>query len=344
MLDECFRDTSKYYFMKDLVAAVNRMLRGKDLQPVSKRTVQKDIAHMRSTDGWEIELREDLKGGKSGREMIYRYQDPTFSIYNEDLTPEEKKQLRNTIGMLRRFKGLPNWENLEQVLVWLQVKFHLDGMDEGTVMFAQNPYLKGLGLFGELLDAVIGKRMIDIVYAPYGRKKKVRQGHPYQLRQWNHRWYLIGLEERLRPRIPYAVIPIDRIEKVKKVYGEGFKAKEDGDFDFDEYFEDIVGVSLLPEGKVVPVVAKVGYPNVWYLETKPLHASQRVVGETPSPDGTPPKQGENYKVFRWDVIPNEELIQGLMVYADQIEILEPEWVAQKLRERAKKILEKNGVF
>lgn len=315
---------------------MNKMLQSKDLQPVSKRTIQKDIAHMRSSDGWEIELCDDLHGGKSGREMIYHYKDPAFSIYKEELTPEEKKQLRNTIEMLRRFKGLPNYDDLEQVLVWLKVKFGLDGMSEGTVMFAQNPYLKRLGLFGELLDAVMGHRVVDVLYAPYGRKKKVRTVHPYQLRQWNYRWYLIGREERLRPRIPYAVIPLDRIEEITRIYSEGFIAKEDGDFDFDEYFEDIVGVSLLPEGEVVKVRAKVYYPNAWYVETKPIHPSQKIINQNEN-------EKRNYKVFQWEVIPNEELVQALMVYADQMEILEPEWVRMKLIERGKEILAKNGM-
>jgi hypothetical protein len=38
---------------------------------------------------------------------------------------------------------------------------------------------------------------------------------------------------------------------------------------------------------------------------------------------------------------NEELVQQLMVYADQIEILKGDWVKQKLYERAKIIKDRN---
>jgi hypothetical protein len=48
-------------------------------------------------------------------------------------------------------------------------------------------------------------------------------------------------------------------------------------------------------------------------------------------------------VFQWDVIPNEELVQALMVYADQMEVREPEWVKLKLIDRAKSILINNGI-
>jgi hypothetical protein len=99
------------------------------------------------------------------------------------------------------------------------------------------------------------------------------------------------------------------------------------------------------EPKPVPVVAKVYYPNAWYIDTKPIHASQRVIEATEpwikGEEGEKPKHG--YMVFQWDVIPNEELVQALMVYADQMEVREPEWVKLKLIDRAKSILINNGI-
>ena len=245
VLDECFKDRSRYYFINDLKDAVNKALKDKGQMGISKRTIWKDIKFMK--DNYRIELCENLKGGKSGREVRFRYKNPKFSIYNKfkkKLTSEETKQLRNTIEMLRRFKGLPNYKDLEQVLVWLKVNFKLDGMSEGTVMFAQNPYLRGLDLFGDLLDMVMGKWKIDILYAPFGRKKRVRTVHPYQLRQWNYRWYLVALEEEKLPTLQYVVIPIDRIEEIKRIYSTGFIPMEGDDFDFERYFENIVGVSM----------------------------------------------------------------------------------------------------
>ena len=348
VLDECFSNTEKDFFLKDLENTVNDVLDEYQLEAVVDRTIRRDIANMKKLYG--IELREDLKGGKSGREKIYRYVDTNFSIYKKEITPEEAKQLLETISMLRRFKGMPNYKELELVMIWLKVNFGLDGMSEGTVMFAQNPYLKGLELYGDLLKAVMGKKMIDIMYAPYGRKKKVRQVHPYQLRQWNYRWYLIGYEDRKELKMPYVVIPIDRIERIMKVYSKGFIPQKDEDFDFDEYFKNIVGVSLLSPNKKgekpkpVPVVAKVYYPNAWYMETKPIHRSQQVLEKTePWIDGEDGKKKHGYMMFQWDVIPNEELVQALMVYGDQIEIVEPEDVRLKIIERAKAILINNGI-
>lgn len=390
VLDLCFRDESKIFFMNDLIEAVNKMLKSKDMTPVSKRTIQNDIAYMKKPQGGGILLREDMHGGVSGREVIYRYVDTSFSIQKKVkvLSGKATKQLRNTIEMLWQFKGLPNYKDLEQVLVWLKVRFNMDGMSEGAVKFAQNPYLKGLDLFGDLLDMVMGKWKIDIMYAPFGRKKRKRTVHPYQLRQWNYRWFLIAREEEKLPRLPYVVIPLDRIEDIIRIYPEGFIPKGDDDFDFDEYFENIVGVSMQTWSKEegyphpVPLVAKVYYPNASYIFTKPIHWSQTVLFDSLHPkeekkeeEEEDSKEGEKkekkskeeiewekkvesmvkwaeqhgkaedkpYMVFLWNVIPNEELVQALLVYADQMIIKEPEWVRLKLIDRAKAILAKNGV-
>jgi len=82
------------------------------------------------------------------------------------------------------------------------------------------------------------------------------------------------------------------------------------------------------------VKVRVWYPAVWYLETKPIHETQHEIVE---------ERGKDYKVFEMEVIPNEELVQQLMVYADQAEVMEPEWVRLKIIDRAKAILGKNGI-
>ena len=140
------------------------------------------------------------------------------------------------------------------------------------------------------------------------------------------------MEERLRPRHKYAVLALDRMEKVK--------VREDIDFihattrEVERYYADIVGVSRLPEGRICEVLVKAYYPAAHYLETKPLHSSQKVVEAVQGVEG--------FKVFKWLVLENEELVQQLLVYADQIEVLQGDWVKAKLRERAQKILEMNA--
>ena len=79
------------------------------------------------------------------------------------------------------------------------------------------------------------------------------------------------------------------------------------------------------------VVAVVQFPAANYLETKPLHPSQRVI-----------MKREREVVFEWNVIPNYELETQLLSYADQCEIIEPLSLRRALKDRAERIIERNS--
>ena len=85
VLDKCFRNSGRRYFIDDLIQECNNVLL--ELDPgsdgISLRTIRDDIAFMKSPEGWDIEL-ENLKEGKK---MYYRYSDASYSINNMPLNP-----------------------------------------------------------------------------------------------------------------------------------------------------------------------------------------------------------------------------------------------------------------
>ena len=325
VLDRCFRNRRRRFFIDDLVDACNEELMAYDGSSVSKRQVQQDIAFLESDAGGAV----DLERNRDGHKVYFRYRDPDFSILNLPMSQEEAEQLSDTIQMLSRFNGLPQFTWMDEVLVRLKDSFQLNGTVSGSVAFAQNPDLKGIELFSPLFDAIVKKQVLSVKYHRFGKPYSVRIIHPYQLRQYNNRWFLIGLEERLLPRIPITVIPIDRIDEFN--VAENVIFQEYRGADFDDYFYDIVGVSLHPEGKKERVVIKAFFPAANYIETKPIHPSQRIL-----------EREEGYIVFQLDVIPNYELDTQLIAYADQTEIIEPIEIRQAIAKRAQQILKLNS--
>lgn len=324
VLDMCFRNTRKRFYIDDLVKACNEELRVNSGSSVSKRQVQEDIIFMESEAGWEIELERC----RDVHSVYYKYKDPNFSIFNLPMSQSEMEQLSDTIQMLSRFKGLPQYTWMDEVFVRLKDYFQLDGTVSGSVSFAQNPDLKGLEHFSPLFDAIVKKQVLGICYHRFKKPPSLRIVHPYQLRQYNDRWFLLGLEERLLPRIPVAVIPIDRIQ--------GFNVMDDTIFqeyqgvDFDDYFYDVIGVSINPEGQLTQVILKAAYPAADYIETKPIHPSQRIV-----------ERGTNYIIFQLEIIPNYEFETQLLTFADQTEIIQPLSLRNKIRARALTVIELN---
>lgn len=330
VMDECFRDWNKRYTWEKLQDKVNDVLEQAGITPVSISTLRADVKFMQSDAGGNAPIRTY----HDGHEVYMRYADPDFSILLQPITERELKQLAETVEMLSRFKGLPNYEWLTTTLTELKVRFGLEGTAKDSVAFAHNDLLVGLRWFEPLFDAINKRQVVEVDYHRFGKPDRKRIVHPYQLRQYNYRWYLVGREDRLRDRHRLVVLPIDRMSDVRCKMDEVFRPESS--YQLERHFKNNVGVSVQPEGKIEVIRIKAWSYAVDYLMTKPIHESQRVVesGGTSVP----------YKIFRMDLKVNEELVQQLLVYADQCEILEPESLRKKICERAQAILQATTNF
>ena len=324
-LDKLFQRQG--YSIDEIRDRLNDYLYDYDNSSVSKNTVLADIEFMESVAGWRIEL----KRWREGHKVMMCYKDRNFSIMEMPLTQEQAKQLSRTIAMLDGIKGLPNFRWMEPMLAMLKEQFGIDRTPKGTVSLAQNENLQGLEWFGKIYDAIVEGRVVEVQYQRFGGKTaKGRTVVPHQLKQYNNRWYVVGTEEAKQPRHRFVVVPLDRIVELKVKSGRQNAEPTPSAKEIREYFSHIVGVSLLPEGKVQEVVLKARKPEAWYIQTKPVHQSQEVIEED-----------DEAVTFRLEVIPNEELVQQLMVYADVVEVMRPASLRKEMRERAESILALN---
>lgn len=310
---------------------------------IEERQLYKDIAAMEreAAGGVVIERVQD------GKRKYLRYSDPSYSLFEPVITQQEAQLLSDTIQLLSRFKGLPQFDWLDETMARLRQTFQLDDDVAGAVSFQQNPYLRGLKWFGDVFDAIVKKEVLEITYHHFGKKPRVRIVHPYQLRQSSDRWYLVGYEERQETRHKLVMLPLDRVDDVQVLRDTQesgkYKFREKPvDLDIDDYFYDIVGVSLNPESEPEKIVLKVGYPDAEYMLTKPIHASQRLVERIHS-TGKGLDHVRGYMIFEMELIPNEEFIHQLLTYAHNAEVVKPKGLREKIYKRAKAILEHNKI-
>jgi predicted DNA-binding transcriptional regulator YafY len=337
-MDECFRDWNKRYTWEKLQDRVNDVLEQAGITPVSISTLRADVKFMQSDAGGNAPIRTY----HDGHEVYMRYADQDFSILLQPITERELKQLAETVEMLSRFKGLPNYEWLTTTLTELKVRFGLEGTAKDSVAFAHNDLLEGLRWFEPLFEAINKRQVVEVTYHRFGKPERQRVIHPYQLRQYNNRWYLVGKEERLEERFRLVVLPIDRMSDVR--IAEGVEFLVESYYQIERHFKNNVGVSVQPEGKVERIRVRAWSYAVDYLMTKPLHETQRILDSGVQEFKGSRVQGSKEipcKVFEWELMVNEELIQQLLVYADQLEVLEPESLKKKIAERARAILENN---
>lgn len=301
-LDKCFSNRYKLYDMEALIEACCLALYEFTgiIDGVKRRQVYDDITFMESDQGWSIELEKI----KDGRKVYYRYSDPNFSINNSPLSEHEIKQLKETTFMLNRFKGMPHFEWIEELTSKLEDQFHLAGNNESVIGFEQNQYLKGIEHLSNLFNLIVNRQPIHIAYQSFKGEVLTWNIHPYYIKQYNQRWFLFGRSDEYKT---ITNIPLDRIQSFNLISIPYIES----DIDFDEYFDDVIGVTI-PKGKdICEIVLKFSEQRYSYITSKPLHWSQKI-------------KDAQQCIVSISVIPNKELISLLLSFGDDVVVLSPD--------------------
>ena len=315
-LDKCFRNTGRNYDIEILVEECNKSIydySGKE-EGIKKRQLYADIRFMESEQGWSIEL----KKVKEGRRVYYKYQDSNFSISNQPLNETEANQLREALLTLDRFKGLPQYNWINEINTRLESSFNLKKENNIIISFEQNEYLKGLEFIPELYNAILYKKVLSVFYKSFNANESSNIIiSPYYLKQYNMRWFLFGKSESYKSITNLALDRIQSIEIVNQVYIET-------EIDFNEYFEDIIGVTL-PNENIENIILIVDKSLIQYITTKPLHGSQKIK-----------EVNTEFEVYL-TIVPNYELETLLLSFGEKIKVKEPQLLVEKIKERVNKM-------
>lgn len=311
-LDKCFRDRRHRYYMEDLIDKCEEAIYYYNgVGGVSRRQIFEDIKFMESETGWSVPLERK----QDGRRVYYRYSDPDFTINAQPLTEDEARQLRSVIITLRRFRGLPSNAWVDEVISNLEWRFGLRGNQENMIGFEQNPYLRGLNLLPDIIDAATSHQAVRITYRNYkncGEEYTVVV-HPWYIKQYNNRWFLMAYDAEADRISNYA---LDRIQNFN--VEEDVAYIQNKEVDFEHYFDDVFGVTIPPSDvekiRVLLQFSKKQYP---YIVSKPLHHSQEIV------------DADN-RILAVEVRPTYEFTQLILSFGFDVKVLEPEPFKQEI--------------
>lgn len=327
ILDKCFRNTGKRYFIEDLIKECEDVLLDINTKSngISRRQIFEDISFMESTEGWNINLSKI----RDGKRVFYRYSDPNFSINNMPLNEVEVNYLQTAFEVFSQFKGVPQFQWVSELLPKLNQGAKISETQNAIIEFDSNVYLKGIEHLSPLYNAILYKKTLVIKYKPFETEKAENFTiHPYYLKQYNNRWFLFGYYSDLYK--DDWTLALDRIISIKEKKGI-YRPNED--INWEDYFDDIIGVTKpydkKPEKIVLHFYGKTGH----YIQTKPLHGSQ--ISKWISP--------ETLEV-KLDLIINYELERLILSYADTVNIISPKSLQKSLISRLKSAikLQKEG--
>lgn len=325
-LDKCFRDRRHRYYMEDLIDKCEEAIYYYNgVGGVSRRQIFEDIKFMESETGWSVPLERK----QDGRRVYYRYSDSDFTINAQPLTEDEARQLRSVIITLRRFRGLPSNAWVDEVISNLEWRFGLRGKQENMIGFEQNPYLRGLNLLPDIIDAATSYQAVRITYRNYKNcdEEYTVVVHPWYIKQYNNRWFLMAYDAEADRISNYA---LDRIQN--------FNVEEDvayipnKEVDFGHYFDDVFGVTIPPSDvekiRVLLQFSKKQYP---YIVSKPLHHSQEIV------------DADN-RILAVEVRPTYEFTQLILSFGFDVKVLGPEPFKQEILANLRRNLQNYDVM
>lgn len=166
-----------------------------------------------------------------------------------------------------------------------------------------------------IVNAMRDGKAIELTYQSFwSDEPSTFTAHPYCLKIFKQRWYMLAYSERRNEVRMYA---LDRIHGIKPM-NEALKLPKR--FNASEFFSNYFGVFIDAEDAET-VELKVNPDQVKYLETLPLHDSQEKVEQT-----------DEYAIFRYHLVPTYDFEQEILSRGANVEVTRPEWFREKIRE------------
>lgn len=172
-----------------------------------------------------------------------------------------------------------------------------------------------------IVNAIKDQKTIEMTYQSFNcAEPNTFEAHPWCLKLFKQRWYLLAKSEAFKePRI-YA---LDRIRSVKETKNSLKVPKK---FKADDFFSHFFGI-IVDKRTPETIRLKVDADQVKYYKSLPLHSSQKEIETT-----------EVYTVFQYQLVPTFDFIQEILSKGPSVEVLAPESFRDEIHAEIKAML------
>ena len=323
ILDQLLQKGS--YTTSQLHDLVNKELDEKDRPKVTLRVIQKDLKEM--SERYHAPINFD------GR---FRSYTEDFTLFPEIMSEKEHQLIYEVLKTLGQFDGLKSFEWIQTYMIGLQAEER-----KPILSFTSTAELKGTKWLPCLFEVISNKQVINVSYRPFGGKTNDYIIHPYLLKEYNGRWYLIGAIDKDDFIINFA---IDRIKDYRIMDKIAYREYSDGDIN--DRYKDLVGITLRKESKMEHIIIWVDDVTFNYVNTKHITRFQtNITGfeEQKLRDQYPQLEtGHFIDLYTYvceltgtpdDKFKNYELVRELSSYAGGLLVLSPEYLQNQIFEK-----------
>ena len=326
IIDRCLTNRMRPHPTKeDLRRACEEGLYGSEGERISISTIEKDLWAMRN----ENDLGYNAPISYNTEHRGYEYEDPEYSISGLNLQEQDLQALRFATLTLLQFRDMPVFQQYQSAIGRIFDRVHATAPGRGIdqhIQFEQAPQTLGTEHIATLMSAIGERRVVRFVYRKFvtgAPLESERCIEPYLLKEYRNRWYLIGKPEGAQNVKTFA------LDRMTRVVLDDAQFNRDSAFDADRYFKDTVGITSGSGGvqefrwAAAPILSH-------YLESQPIHASQRRI------EVAPPHP--NWMCYAIDVHPTYELNQWILGFGADALPLGPQGWVEQLRQTHSKAL------
>jgi predicted DNA-binding transcriptional regulator YafY len=324
IIDRCILNPGKPFpSREDLRQACEEALYGSGADAISLSTIDKDIWAMKN----ESELGYLAPIAFHRQHKGYYYEDPEYSISSLSLGDDDLESLRFAAAILNQFRDVPMLEQYENAIEKIINRLNIspdpfDAQLDKYIQFEQSTVSKGNEHLGPLLEAIRKRKVVDLIYRKFSDDQdKSYLIHPYLLKEYRNRWYLIALEGK---SASIRTFGLERIEKCT-LQKESFRIDEN--FRADLFFEHSIGITEKQEEPSEVILAFDLIPGK-YLQTQPIHSSQKLINE----------DGKEIQIAL-KVLLTPELFTFILGYGNQVRVLKPASLKKEITKRLKSALD-----
>lgn len=167
-----------------------------------------------------------------------------------------------------------------------------------------------------IIEAMTKNRYLTISYQRFDSVgQKSWQVMPILLKQSNRRWYLIA---EIEGQDNFTIFALDRVESAT-ISDKEWHSKCSV-HDIKRKFDEVIGVNIDDDFDCEKVVLRVYGRQRSYIETLPLHSSQRVK-----------EDGKGFTDYELTVRPEYEFQRAILALGPDAEILSPQWLREEIK-------------
>ncbi|MBK7522806.1 MAG: WYL domain-containing protein [Saprospiraceae bacterium] len=304
IIDRCIRDKYRIWQWDHLAHAISVELKefhGKGKIP-SKRTIMADIAAMRSGElGYTAPIIHDRANG-------YRYANPHFSIHHLSLPAPLINDLREGIALIHQLTKNEKLQRISSSLTricnYLHIKY--DETFQQLIYFEHSLNEPGQRWLDRVYEYTYDRKCMRILYQPFGTKVCTHFIAPAFIKEYNNRWYVFGYDFNLDKIVN---LSLDRITEIQPSLRPFFIPDN---FSHDLHFKHLYGVTIPDDATPVLIRFSTDIPLSHYMDTKPIHTSQRKVATS--------EKESTYELYVYD---NYEIRSKLRSFGNDLKILSP---------------------